>query len=84
MLVGRVSLDSTFLGVLLVGASYQVINFTAVGGRKLRVLTSFDDGRGYACPNCGMIALRSRELPRSTRKQDRVKGKVWSKLLRKS
>lgn len=84
MVVGRVSLESTLLGVLLVGASYQVINFTAVGGRKLRVLTSFDDSRGYACPSCGMIAMRSKEAPSSSRKRDKAKEKAWSKLLHKS
>jgi hypothetical protein len=73
MATGRISLESTLLGTLLIGASYQVITFTAVGGRKLRVLSSLENARGYVWPSCGMVAMRSKELPVESRRRAKQK-----------
>ena len=79
MATGTISLESTLFGWLIIGASYQVLTFTADGGRKLKALSSIQEARAFACPSRGLVALRSKESP-----SDKVKPSFWTRLFRKS
>ncbi len=60
MSIGYYKLNSTWLGLLIHGASGDDLYFTTKDGHKQAVLRRYDEHEGYYCKVCGAKVILDR------------------------